>query len=200
MQLKSKSFSFHLGKCIWKCLVLFIFAKYLPFLSNSHCISSELSDTDRDLSWAPLQYKDHLCCCRIPSIMIRWLCDGLIVSLQHCLGVMLLLIGRAIRIFIPLTHHQSLGWPYTKTLQRHHMSVMASEITGNSFNKLLRLTSKKTPKPVSLAFLCRVHRGMVVSPHKEPVMWKALPSNDVISWFCSADIICSGWRHSTAFR
>ena len=47
-------------------------------------------------------------------------------------------------------------------------------------NRLFGRRSKKTSKFASLAFVRGIHRGLVNSPHKWPVMWKMFPFDDVI--------------------
>ena len=62
-------------------------------------------------------------------------------------------------------------------------------------NRLFRCRSKKTSNSASMAFVREIHRWLVNSPHKWPVMRKMLPFDDVIM---SAQAImdhysCSTW-------
>ena len=47
-------------------------------------------------------------------------------------------------------------------------------------NRLFKRRSKKTSKPVSLAFVRGIHRSTVNAPHKGPVTRKMFPFDDVI--------------------
>ena len=63
-------------------------------------------------------------------------------------------------------------WGHTGTqkIQRRHMSAKASQITGNStvclFSSRFRLKTNKTWSSVWLAFVRRIHRWAVDSPHE----------------------------------
>ena len=50
-------------------------------------------------------------------------------------------------------------------------------------NRLFGRRSKKTSKLASLAFMRRIYRGPVNSPHKWPVTRKMFPFDDVIMGF-----------------
>ena len=63
------------------------------------------------------------------------------------------------------------------------MTVMASQITSLTivYSTIYSgADQRKHQNSASLAFVLGIHRGPVNSPHKEPVMWKMFPFDDVI--------------------
>ena len=63
-----------------------------------------------------------------------------------------------------------------------HGSVSNHQPRDCLLNRLFRRRSNKTPISASLAFVPRIHRGPVNSPHKWLVTWKMFPFDDVIMW------------------
>ena len=57
-------------------------------------------------------------------------------------------------------------------------------------NRLFGRRSKYISKPASLAFVWRIHRGPVNSPHKGPVTRKMFPFDDIIMREVHSDIPC----------
>ena len=62
------------------------------------------------------------------------------------------------------------------------MSAMASQITGLTivYPSVYSQIQRNYQIPASLAFVRGIHRWPVNFPHKEPVIWKMFPFNDVI--------------------
>ena len=79
------------------------------------------------------------------------------------------------------------------------MRVMASQITSLTivFSTVYSSANRRKHRSsVSLAFVRRIHRWPVNSPHKGPVTRKMLPFDDVIICACSAVLNsgCSSYR------
>ena len=63
------------------------------------------------------------------------------------------------------------------------MGAIASEITSLTIVYSIVYSDadqRKHQRSASLAFVWRIHRGPVNSPHKWPVTWKMIPFDDVI--------------------
>ena len=72
--------------------------------------------------------------------------------------------------------------------QWHNMSVMASQISGNSeglFSSLFRLTSNKHQGLCYWPFVRGIHQWPVDSPPNGPVMRKVFPCHDLIMCWCN---------------
>ena len=72
---------------------------------------------------------------------------------------------------------------FTVSLQRRHYEH--DDISNHQphdclLTRLFRRRSKKHQSPASLAFVCRIQRWPVNSPHKGPVTRKMFPYDDVI--------------------
>ena len=84
------------------------------------------------------------------------------------------------------------GWLATIFMGPHHyddviMGTMASQITSltNVYSIVYSGTDQiKHQSSASLAFVRRIHRGPVNSPHKGPVTRKMFPFDDVIMLYC----------------
>ena len=75
------------------------------------------------------------------------------------------------------------------------MGVMASQITSltSVYSTVYSgVDQRKHQSSASLAFVLRIHRGPVNSPHKWPVTRKMFPFDDVIMvmWYSLLDFVC----------
>ena len=81
------------------------------------------------------------------------------------------------------------------------MGTMSSQITSasNVYSTICSgVDQREHQSSVSLAFVRGIHRGLVNSPHKGPVMRKMFPFDDVImtmikSVSCDADLYTIEW-------
>ena len=99
--------------------------------------------------------------------------------------------------------HNHLLYPISKQLAANHyndviMGAMASQITSLTIAYSAVYSGadqRKHQSSASLAFVRRIHRWPVNSPHKGPVMLKMLPFDDVImlTWRTIIRII-TWWR------
>ena len=77
------------------------------------------------------------------------------------------------------------------------MIEMASQITSLAIVYSIVYSDadqRKHQSSASLAFVRRIHRGPVNSPHKWPVTWKMFPFDDVIMW-----LGCCSFSHDFIF-
>ena len=88
--------------------------------------------------------------------------------------------------------HYSGDWVYCEELGKNDsdviMGMMASQITSLTivYSTIYSgVDQRKHQSSASLAFVWGIHRWLVNSPHKWPVMWKMFPFDDVIiNWLC----------------
>ena len=93
------------------------------------------------------------------------------------------------RVFQPSSQHQK-DWSLIVHYSDAIMSTMASEIS-TVCSTVSSGADKKNQSSTSLAFVRRIHRWPMDSPHKEPVTRKMFPCDVVIVYFNVCENVCS---------
>ena len=83
------------------------------------------------------------------------------------------------------------------------MNTMASQITGVLivYSTICSGSDQREHRScASLAFVKRIHRGPVSSPHKGPVMQKIIPFDDIVMIQPDSRPVCQQWLGAEALK